>query len=152
MRRPNIRFALDTVESTCEANDSDLCLAAIHDARLAYPSQWSQDSAEVRLRVLQHQGPFVPSFRRGIITPRPKKVTNETTLGVEFTSSKVPEPVPEITVVFDTFRFREGDRLQTVQCHVPMSVNSSDFQLFRLTGSVIRSKEKRKHENGKLKM
>ncbi|XP_043244184.1 receptor-type tyrosine-protein phosphatase mu-like [Amphibalanus amphitrite] len=127
--------------------DSDLCLAAIHDARLAYPSQWSQESARVRLRVLQHQGPFVPSFRRGIITPRPERLSSEERLGVEFTSNKVSEPVPEIAVVFDTFRFREGDPLQTVQCHVPMSVNSSDFQLFRLTGSVIRSKEKRKHEN-----
>ncbi|XP_037078304.1 receptor-type tyrosine-protein phosphatase kappa-like [Pollicipes pollicipes] len=127
-QRKNTVFGTDIYHQ-----DSELCVAAIHDARLAHPARWTGPAA-VALAVVPHDGDFAESFRRGVRTAH--KERDSTKRAFAFTSAKVIEPIPDITVVHEGFRYREG-RPTSLEIYVGDSENT-DIEIFSSSGAVSR--------------
>ncbi|XP_043222927.1 receptor-type tyrosine-protein phosphatase T-like isoform X1 [Amphibalanus amphitrite] len=109
--------------------DSDLCLAAVHDARLPHPSRMAGPTA-VLLTPVHYGGTFVASFRRGVSSA--SRAYKYQQLGVQFTSDWVQEAVPDITTVHTNFRRERGPAY--VRCHVGSPYQLSEAAIYRVSG------------------
>ena len=61
----------------------------------------------------------------------------------------ISESVPEITAVYNKFRYQGKNTKPTVECHAPTGLNLSEFKAFRTTGFEYPQWDTTLHENGK---